>query len=60
MKKPYIIPDAVMIAQGGIPDLLAGTWQPDHGEAKEGSLDFETEEENPWDIEEQKHYDPWE
>ncbi len=59
MKKPYINPTAVMIAQGGIPDLLAES-QTEYGEAKEGSLDFETEEENPWDIEEQKHYDPWE
>ena len=59
MKKPYIIPAAALIAQGGIPDLLAES-QTDHNDAKEGSLDFETEEENPWDIEEQKHYDPWE
>ena len=60
MKKPYIIPAAALIAQGGIPDLLADTWQTDHNEAKENNFDFEDEEENPWDIEEQKHYDPWE
>lgn len=61
MKKQYIIPLAVRIPEGDLPSILADSQTP-WGEAKESYFTDEEdsqEEDNPWNLEEQKHYSPW-
>ncbi len=60
MKKLYISPGAVRIPACEIPTLMAGSPQINHGDAKENNLDFEDEvDENPWNLDEQKHNNLW-
>ncbi|MDY5320894.1 MAG: hypothetical protein SPG93_04415 [Prevotella sp.] len=62
MKKQYIIPLAVRIPEGDLPSILAGSPQTDHADAKSGQFSEEedSQEENGlWNLEEQKHYSPW-
>ena len=62
MKKQYIIPLAVRIPEGDLPSILAGSPQPDHADAKESYFTDEEdfpEGDSPWNLEEQKHYSPW-
>lgn len=61
MKKQYIIPLAVRIPEGDLPSILAGTQTP-WIDAKENYFTDEedSQEENGlWNLEEQKHYSPW-
>ena len=61
MKKQYIIPLAVKIPEDDLPSILADSQSP-WADAKSGqfSVEEDTQEENGlWNLEEQKHYSPW-
>ncbi|MCI6103169.1 MAG: hypothetical protein MR709_09015 [Bacteroidales bacterium] len=61
MKKQYIIPLGVRIPEGDLPSILAATQSP-WADAKSGQFSEEedSQEENGlWNLEEQKHYSPW-
>ena len=61
MKKQYIIPLAVRIPEDDLPSILAAT-QSSWADAKSGQFSEEedSQEENGlWNLEEQKHYSPW-
>ena len=61
MKKQYIIPLAVRIPEDDLPSILAATQSP-WADAKSGqfSVEEDSQEENGlWNLEEQKHYSPW-
>jgi len=59
MKKQYIQPQTGLIPAFELPTLLAGSQQPDHGDAKETEFGFDTEDSNPWNSGNHQDYDPW-
>ena len=60
MKKLYISPVAGRIPAREIPTLMAVSDQSPDFDAKENNFAFEDEvDENPWNLEKENHYNPW-